>query len=255
MGVQLLQVVALASALLATTSSLMLGFDELSSQFLPLAHVSVRCLQPIDYVPRHCTTQDMVRGRVIANETMWYYSPDLLKCVPTIKFTGCATENRFDTLEACTATCETGTHCPDGCYTETDLRRRDKLRCVCPDGIGEWLCHLPPDEGDCGDMTAVAPIERYYYDPVSKECHTFSFSRCGGNNNNYGSLLMCKDICAYDPASESTSSFALLLLQILIALIAVVTILHLISWKLKTQSAVLNQINEWLVRRKRASFL
>jgi hypothetical protein len=38
MGVQLLQVVALASALLPTTSSLMLGFDELSSQFLPLAH-------------------------------------------------------------------------------------------------------------------------------------------------------------------------------------------------------------------------
>ncbi|KAF2360011.1 Pancreatic trypsin inhibitor Kunitz domain [Trinorchestia longiramus] len=246
-------VVALMSV--TTAQGLMLGLDELSRQFLPLAHVSPLCLEPIDYVPPRCSTRDMVLGEVL-NETMWYYSPDQLKCVSTVKFTGCATDNRFDNLETCSSTCESGTHCPYGCYTVHDPYRRDKLRCVCPKEITDWLCHLPADEGDCRKMNPVPTIQRYYFDPEEKACKAFTFSRCGGNQNNFGSSLMCKDVCAYEPEKESSYNLGRLLVQILLFILLVATAFHFINcWFNDQPSFVVEFLNQWVpLRKSRATF-
>lgn len=36
---------------------------------------------------------------------------------------------------------------------------------------------------------------RYYYDVHDAECHTFNFSGCGGNGNNFLTYDTCMDTC------------------------------------------------------------
>lgn len=53
-------------------------------------------------------------------------------------------------------------------------------------------CSLPKDEGNCDD-----DLFRWYHDANSKECVQFSFSGCGGNENNFENKGECLSECSY----------------------------------------------------------
>ena len=57
------------------------------------------------------------------------------------------------------------------------------------------ICSEDRDAGDCGGPEVRAEEERFYYDIISEDCQPFTFSGCGGNNNNFISLTECQTFC------------------------------------------------------------
>ena len=51
-------------------------------------------------------------------------------------------------------------------------------------------CLLAADTGSCQGS-----FERFFYNPSSEICETFTYGGCGGNNNNFPTLDRCKETC------------------------------------------------------------
>ena len=52
-------------------------------------------------------------------------------------------------------------------------------------------CSEVPDSGPC-----VAQLKRFYFDIRDGQCHSFVYSGCGGNTNNFKSLEECQRKCS-----------------------------------------------------------
>lgn len=52
------------------------------------------------------------------------------------------------------------------------------------------FCYQPVDLGFCRGN-----LQRYYYNPKSKSCESFTYHGCGGNRNNFMSLPECQEKC------------------------------------------------------------
>ncbi|KAM6202307.1 tissue factor pathway inhibitor 2 [Rhynchocyon petersi] len=52
------------------------------------------------------------------------------------------------------------------------------------------FCFSPRDEGLCS-----ANVTRYYYNTENKACETFTYTGCGGNDNNFVRLEDCRRAC------------------------------------------------------------
>ncbi|XP_037073355.1 uncharacterized protein LOC119094399 [Pollicipes pollicipes] len=52
------------------------------------------------------------------------------------------------------------------------------------------VCQLPVAEGRCGES-----LVRWHFDRETGSCRTFTFSGCGGNQNNFDTLEECKAVC------------------------------------------------------------
>lgn len=57
-------------------------------------------------------------------------------------------------------------------------------------------CLLQVKAGTCND-----DIQRYYYNTLTQKCEEFSYSGCGGNANNFKSILECKKTCFRIPST------------------------------------------------------
>ncbi|XP_006030539.1 kunitz-type serine protease inhibitor vestiginin-7-like [Alligator sinensis] len=91
----------------------------------------------------------------------FYYDSATRTCRPFV-YGGCkGNENNFVSFLACLATCKI----PD-------------------------ICRLPADTGPCK-----AYITRYYYDVATRTCKPFVYGGCEGNENNFGSSLICQLTC------------------------------------------------------------
>ncbi|VDN07617.1 unnamed protein product [Thelazia callipaeda] len=77
-------------------------------------------------------------------------------------------------------------------------------------------CHQPPKPTpdlhnvcehsiDPGDCTGV--FQRFAFDSATKECRAFTYSGCGGNGNNFGSALECRQKCHPVEVGECSSVF------------------------------------------------
>ncbi|XP_026581228.1 kunitz-type serine protease inhibitor NACI-like [Pseudonaja textilis] len=53
------------------------------------------------------------------------------------------------------------------------------------------ICILPPDGGLCYNLR-----ERWYFDYEKKTCLPFSWTGCGGNENNFESWPECQKACS-----------------------------------------------------------
>ncbi|XP_054352891.1 tissue factor pathway inhibitor 2 isoform X3 [Pongo pygmaeus] len=53
------------------------------------------------------------------------------------------------------------------------------------------FCYSPKDEGLC-----FANVTRYYFNPRYRTCDAFTYTGCGGNDNNFVSREDCKRACA-----------------------------------------------------------
>jgi len=54
----------------------------------------------------------------------------------------------------------------------------------------EDICSLPEQSGDCDEV-----LSRYRWDTQQQQCIKFSWSGCGGNNNNFASKEKCNNRC------------------------------------------------------------
>nr|DAC80551.1 TPA_inf: conotoxin superfamily conkunitzin 1 [Conus magus] len=89
----------------------------------------------------------------------YYYDLSTETCEPFI-YGGCGgNANRFDTFAEC------------------------KQRCA-------GICQEPKEVGLCR-----AAIPRWFYNRNTERCEQFIYGGCGGNRNNFQSLLECRDQC------------------------------------------------------------
>ncbi|XP_074646584.1 uncharacterized protein LOC141902651 [Tubulanus polymorphus] len=63
---------------------------------------------------------------------------------------------------------------------------------------GNDVCSLPKKEGSCGD-----DLVRWYYKSSESSCVKFSYSGCGGNDNNFRSKGVCERTCSTEKDSVS----------------------------------------------------
>ncbi|XP_065148030.1 tissue factor pathway inhibitor 2 [Paramisgurnus dabryanus] len=56
--------------------------------------------------------------------------------------------------------------------------------------LNKEVCLLQVDEGPCDD-----DVNRYYYNTITQMCEEFSYSGCGGNLNNFKTLMDCRKTC------------------------------------------------------------
>ena len=147
------------------------------------------------------------------------------KCVQFI-YGGCAgNDNRFETLDACEASCPSEPvpvceqpadpgpcqaaiprwyHNPDtgqcerfvwgGCGgNDNNFQTRAACEGAC---VVSDVCGLPPDPGPCDGA-----FSRWYHDAQSGECRGFVWGGCGGNANNFETLAACERSCPRCDAS------------------------------------------------------
>lgn len=56
--------------------------------------------------------------------------------------------------------------------------------------ISETVCGQAKIIGTCTSW-----IRRYWHNPSSRQCEQFDYSGCGGNDNNFATMLECQDFC------------------------------------------------------------
>ncbi|VDO77384.1 unnamed protein product [Haemonchus placei] len=126
-------------------------------------------------------------------------------------FKGCGgNQNRFTSKEDCLQGCRSLTLCGKGLPLMDfagNIKRCEADRVPCPGShecIGrgmesvccqkaDRICHTSVHAGSpCG----APPQRRYYYDASSKLCRSFTFTGCGGNENNFKTKGECTQFCS-----------------------------------------------------------
>uniref|UniRef100_A0ABM5G4T9 Papilin-like isoform X2 n=1 Tax=Pogona vitticeps TaxID=103695 RepID=A0ABM5G4T9_9SAUR len=121
------------------------------NRFPTLEHCKQRCRNPDICVLPPET------GPCNHYSSMYHYAPAEERCLP-FPYGGCkGNANRFPTLEVCTETCGS-----------------------------QDICWLPVEPGPC-----LGSFPRFYYNPVNKTCEKFIFGGCGGNENQFETLIEC----------------------------------------------------------------
>ncbi|NWR35547.1 TFPI1 inhibitor, partial [Tachuris rubrigastra] len=138
--------------------------------------------------------------------TRYYYNKETKLC-EVFKYGGClGNQNNFKNLEDCQSTCQEncklsslslvlllhkqGCVLKVSCETDT-LQFLTLFFLVFPEPPPiPSLCMTPMDRGLCR-----AKELRFFYNYSSGRCHPFSYSGCGGNENNFTSRKSCLRIC------------------------------------------------------------
>ncbi|KAJ8728055.1 hypothetical protein PYW08_016440 [Mythimna loreyi] len=160
----------------------------------PVANVSSTpvtlfdCVKPYDLRRSHknvhfewdyrCQTQPKPGAcRSSSSVQRYYYDAQTDSC-KSFAFTGCQNDgnaNNFQTELQCIR------HCKGS--NEMTLRETKKLT----------YCKLQPNVGICLGL-----VERYYYDVEAKDCKSFMYGGCGGNQNRFDSYDLCIKRCKHE---------------------------------------------------------
>ncbi|XP_072415087.1 WAP, Kazal, immunoglobulin, Kunitz and NTR domain-containing protein 2 [Chiloscyllium punctatum] len=109
------------------------------------------------------------RGSCGEPQIRWYYDPKKNNCF-TFNYGRCdGNMNHFETYEACMSTC-----------------MNEPVN----------ICNLPALQGPCKVWDP-----RWAYNSLMKQCQSFIYGGCGGNENNFESRETCEEICPY-PRSQ-----------------------------------------------------
>lgn len=140
-----------------------------------------RCLHPPDSGP----CQERL--------TRYYYENGECK---RFEYGGCAGNgNNFFTKVECQRKCiqesvsEQARSSEEYFNTEAVINNQDIRVDISRRGT-ENICSLPEASGDCDEM-----LNRYRWNSELEECVKFSWSGCGGNNNNFASKEKCNNRC------------------------------------------------------------
>ncbi|XP_025023387.1 tissue factor pathway inhibitor 2 isoform X2 [Python bivittatus] len=109
--------------------------------------------------------QPPLKGPCRAIHYRWHYDRYSQTC-KEFTYGGCqGNDNNFLNVTECSETCKGIKTAPSFCYS-------------------------PKDEGSCS-----ASVPRFYYNTKTKTCEKFSYTGCGGNNNNFTTEKSCLKIC------------------------------------------------------------
>ncbi|KAK7505592.1 hypothetical protein BaRGS_00003337, partial [Batillaria attramentaria] len=101
----------------------------------------------------------------------WFYKSERQECAQ-FWFGGChGNGNNFETRDECEAEC---------IEAETDAPATED-----PDFVS--ICDMPQETGPCR-----AQVPRWYYSRLDRQCRTFMYGGCQGNENNFMSLQECQ---------------------------------------------------------------
>uniref|UniRef100_A0A3B4XGD4 Serine peptidase inhibitor, Kunitz type 1 b n=1 Tax=Seriola lalandi dorsalis TaxID=1841481 RepID=A0A3B4XGD4_SERLL len=191
-----------------------------SNDLSGVAKVTVLVLSP-EMSSLYCLAPEKV-GPCRAMFPRWRYDAAAGVCEQFV-FGGCKpNHNNYLSEHECLTACggvtgEEGRHSPQVCGS---VCRPDQLTCGsgcclerslecdgvkhCSDGSDEGHCNKrnihtnthtrctePPHTGPCR-----ASHTRWYYDPLNRKCHHFTFGGCDGNDNNFEEEDKCSDTCA-----------------------------------------------------------
>ncbi|VDP18844.1 unnamed protein product [Soboliphyme baturini] len=113
------------------------------------------------------------RGPCGDAESRWFWNETAGMC-EIFEYSGCkGNANNFETEKACTDKCA---------------------------NLTANVCDHPKDEGLCG-----ATFTRYFYDKTINSCVVFNYTGCGGNGNNFDSILECQKMCLKIDSSLKTT--------------------------------------------------
>ncbi|XP_023166310.2 papilin isoform X6 [Drosophila hydei] len=117
-----------------------------------------------EYTGQHVCLLPKSSGPCQGYSKKWYFDTDRNRC-EEFQYGGCyGTNNRFDSLEQCQATCAISESMP--------------------------ACEQPVESGPCAGN-----YERWYYDNQTDVCRPFSYGGCKGNKNNYPTEHACSYSC------------------------------------------------------------
>ncbi|KAM3842152.1 tissue factor pathway inhibitor-like [Diretmus argenteus] len=171
-----------------------------------------------------CALKDE-KGPCKAIKDRFFFDIDTGRC-EQFEYGGCAgNANNFMTLEACEEMCVVSAD-KSPCHLEEapgpcrgmmtryffDKRSREckhffyggcfgnannfrsmaecQAKCQDPDFKPPEFCLTPMDRGTCDEAH-----RRFGYNPSTKKCHTFRYSGCGGNKNNFSHRRHCMKMC------------------------------------------------------------
>ncbi|XP_078093726.1 tissue factor pathway inhibitor 2-like [Mustelus asterias] len=133
------------------------------NNFRSMQECKLHCRR-IKKVPKICRLEADV-GPCRGLFTKYFYNFTTQQCEDFV-FGGCyGNDNKFNDIKTCQKECK-------------------------PISVMPSFCGKPKDRGSCE-----ADILRFYFNEESGTCETFSYSGCGGNDNNFISLKHCQKIC------------------------------------------------------------
>uniref|UniRef100_A0A1A8C985 Serine peptidase inhibitor, Kunitz type 1 a n=1 Tax=Nothobranchius kadleci TaxID=1051664 RepID=A0A1A8C985_NOTKA len=89
--------------------------------------------------------------------------------------------------------CDHTPQCSDGSDESKCEFLENKFRKLMEVPVDERKVHCTenPNTGACRDSQT-----KWYYDPVSRECHRFNYGGCGGNENKFDNQESCQKVCS-----------------------------------------------------------
>ncbi|XP_040083712.1 tissue factor pathway inhibitor [Oryx dammah] len=121
--------------------------------------------------------------------TRYFYNKESKQC-ERFTYGGCLGNlNNFESLEECKNTCEDTLNDIQVDDNRTQVDAPSKKPSSFELNRPSW-CLTPADRGLCR-----ANVTRFYYNSVIGKCHTFEYSGCGGNENNFTSRKACFRAC------------------------------------------------------------
>uniref|UniRef100_A0A9J7X375 Serine peptidase inhibitor, Kunitz type 1 b n=1 Tax=Cyprinus carpio carpio TaxID=630221 RepID=A0A9J7X375_CYPCA len=169
--------------------------------------------------------------------------------------------------EVCTLCGEDKFKCSNGCCVKKELECDNQKQCT--DGSDEENCEQLNNgltrllrievnkKAHCTDPPVVGPCRarftRWYYDPLNKKCHSFTYGGCDGNKNNFETSDKCMDNCSgvsendvfatglfvreeREELGESQSASVALAVVLVVAILAVLAVLGYFFLKNKRKS-------------------
>lgn len=117
-------------------------------------------------------SKPVAEGACLGDHPRWGYDKEAGHCTQ-FSYTGCGgNNNRFMSLEECSATC-----------AHAAIRRTTDITC------NKFI-----DEGNCEDG-GNSTLARWGYHPHTRRCVPFYYTGCGGNENNFATLAECEAVC------------------------------------------------------------
>ncbi|KHJ44677.1 Kunitz/Bovine pancreatic trypsin inhibitor domain protein [Trichuris suis] len=104
-------------------------------------------------------------GPCRARHTRWFFDLEDRKCKKFI-YGGCqGNSNNFESKQECEEKC------------------LEELKSF-------GICGQPADTGNCR-----AKYQKWFFNPRTRKCETFTYGGCGGNSNNFESKQQCETVC------------------------------------------------------------